>query len=57
MNRRRRLAVLLAGLIAAGGLTVLPDANAAELTNTSVPVRQWGCIWLDALDISVCLSG
>ena len=55
MSRTRRLAVLLAGIVAATGIAVLPAADAAEPT-VDVPARNnIGCIWVDALHWSLCL--
>lgn len=56
MTRRRRLAVLVAGLIAASGVVALPLAEATE-PSVKVPARQWGCVWVDLVGTAVCVSG
>jgi hypothetical protein len=63
VNPRRRLTVLTVGLVALAGAGA-PVALAHDATETAtdhsvaVPVsRTIGCAWLDALDLSVCLSG
>jgi hypothetical protein len=55
VNRRRRLAVLLSGLVAATTMTALPVAQASS-PSVQVPARQWGCVWVDLVDKAVCLS-
>ena len=61
MNRRRRALTVLACIAATSGVFVLPGARADEPTSvspaTNLSVREWGCVWVDAVDLSVCLSG
>lgn len=56
---RRRLAVVLVGLIATSGVAALPAARAAEpapATRVTVPARTWGCAWLDVLQVAYCIG-
>lgn len=51
---RRRLAVLVAGLIATGGVVSLPGARAAEppvAPKVTATAAAPFCVWLDLLNI------
>ena len=57
MNRRRRLAILLVGVVGACGVTALPAAQAEEpVPSVTTTASRWGCAWLDALDFHFCLG-
>jgi hypothetical protein len=54
---RRRLAVVLVGLVAAGGVASLPAAHAAEtpVAATAVEATPPLCVWLDVVNLAYCV--
>lgn len=55
---RRRLAVVLVGLVAAGGVASLPAAHAAETPVAATAVEATPpplCVWLDVVNLAYCV--